>query len=44
MIIKRNIATGSLRGFGGSGGKRSMMTDRGGSGRAANRRITRKII
>ncbi len=29
-----------LRGFGGSGGKRSMMTERGGTGRAANFRIT----
>jgi hypothetical protein len=29
-----------VRGFGGRGGRRSMMTDRGGTGIAANRRIT----
>ena len=33
---KRNY----LRGFGGRGGRRSMMTDRGGTGKAAKRRIT----
>jgi hypothetical protein len=33
---KRNY----LRGFGGRGGRRSMMTDRGGTARAANRRMT----
>jgi hypothetical protein len=40
FILKPREKKNILRGFGGSGGKRSMMTDRGGSGRAANRRIT----
>ena len=29
-----------IRGRGGRGGRRSMMTDRGGTGKAANRRMT----
>jgi hypothetical protein len=33
-----------LRGLGGSGGRRSIMTDRGGTGIAAKRRITRNKI
>jgi hypothetical protein len=31
-----------LRGFGGRGGRRSIMTDRGGTGMAAKRRMTTK--
>jgi hypothetical protein len=31
-----------LRGFGGTGGRRSIMTDRGGRGTAFKRRITTK--
>jgi hypothetical protein len=33
-----------LRGLGGSGGRRSIMTDRGGIGIAAKRRITKNRI
>jgi hypothetical protein len=44
FIIESKRKTNSVRGFGGSGGKRSIMTVRGGTGRGANRRITRKII
>jgi hypothetical protein len=41
-VFKKNGFEGKkiLRGFGGSGGNRSMMTERGGTGRAANFRIT----
>jgi len=42
--IENRIKRTNLRGFGGSGGKRSMITDRGGTGRAGNRRITREKI
>jgi len=33
-----------LRGFGGRGGRRSMMTDRGGTAIAAKRRMTKNKI
>jgi hypothetical protein len=39
-IDKSCIGENVLRGFGGSGGNRSMMTERGGTGRAASFRIT----
>jgi hypothetical protein len=41
LIYEKRIKRYSLRGFGGSAGNRSMITDRGGTGRAANRRTTR---
>jgi hypothetical protein len=42
-LLRENIEreTG-LRGFGGSAGNRSIMTDRGGTGSAGNFRTTRK--
>jgi hypothetical protein len=44
-MYKENANDFLLRGFGGRGGRRSIMTDRGGTGIAAKRRITtNKII
>jgi hypothetical protein len=40
IIIRKVIKKNCLRGFGGRGGRRSMMTDRGGTGKAAKRRMT----
>jgi len=36
IFLEKNV----LRGFGGAGGNRSMITERGGTGRAGNFRIT----
>jgi len=41
-MVKNKITINNVRGFGGRAGKRSMITDRGGTGIAGNRRTTRE--
>jgi hypothetical protein len=41
-MVENKITINNVRGFGGRAGKRSMITDRGGTGIAGNRRTTRE--
>jgi hypothetical protein len=43
-MVENKITINNVRGFGGRAGKRSMITDRGGTGIAGNRRTTREKI